>query len=464
MITRLEVDGFKSLRDFAVDLEPFTVLVGPNSAGKSNILDALALLSRLASQPVEEAFKQGRGRSLDQFTRRGGEPGTTIRFAVEVFIHGLDVEAADGKVPNRYRYEIVLERRVRGSRAEQILVQHESLRALSRSEDRWLEARPQLADCMHHADEGHDILKQTRALARERLVMIADELKDEPYRAPITHTALAALRNNIGSYVMKLDLDADDHVRIEELKKLLGLRSTAEVFRLLQLDAARLREPSERIGAGTLASDASNLPTVLADLSPPVLGEIRADLVSLVPGISSFEVVPEGDSFRIDFEVSGGERLPARLVSDGTLRLLALLTALRVEPHPSMVAIEEPENGVYPGRLQRLFGFLREATREPGPELPGEPDAEETDTVAAGQPRRAAPPQILLTSHSPVVLTALRATPQHLRFIDLVRRDGQLVTRARTVAQSAGPDRGRTTISLREIDALLHTAESEAAE
>jgi AAA15 family ATPase/GTPase len=50
MITRLEVDGFKSLRNFAVDLEPLTVFVGPNSAGKSNILDALELLSPLSSR------------------------------------------------------------------------------------------------------------------------------------------------------------------------------------------------------------------------------------------------------------------------------------------------------------------------------------------------------------------------------------------------------------------------------
>jgi AAA15 family ATPase/GTPase len=57
MITRLEVDGFKSRRDFAVDLEPFTVFIGPNSAGKSNILDALDLLSRLTSAPIAEAFK-----------------------------------------------------------------------------------------------------------------------------------------------------------------------------------------------------------------------------------------------------------------------------------------------------------------------------------------------------------------------------------------------------------------------
>ncbi len=65
---------------------------------------------------------------------------------------------------------------------------------------------------------------------------------------------------------------------------------------------------------------------------------------------------------------------------------------------------------------------------------------------------------------APVILAALRATPQHLRFIDLVRRDGQFVTRARTVERTAGPDRGRLTASLREIDALLDAAGSEAAE
>ncbi|MDC3959065.1 AAA family ATPase [Polyangium jinanense] len=84
MITRFEVDGFKSLRDFAVDLEPLTVFVGPNGAGKSNLLEAMALLGRLASMPVEEAFKKGRGRVLDQFSRFGGETSKTIRFAVEV--------------------------------------------------------------------------------------------------------------------------------------------------------------------------------------------------------------------------------------------------------------------------------------------------------------------------------------------------------------------------------------------
>lgn len=206
----------------------------------------------------------------------------------------------------------------------------------------------------------------------------------------------------------------------------------------------RLREPSERIGTDTLAQDASNLPRVLANLPEPMLGEVRADLVSLIPGISSFDVVPDGDAFRIDVELSGGERLPARLISDGTLRILALLTSLRAEPRPCVIGIEEPENGVYPGRLRKLLDYLQEIAGDAGDDTPTLP-----------------PTQLILTTHSPVVLAALRSRPQHLRFVDLVRRDGQLVTRARTISASPGPDRGLTTASLREIDELLHAADSE---
>jgi AAA15 family ATPase/GTPase len=36
MLTRIEIDGFKTFRHFALDLEPFQVIVGPNGVGKSN--------------------------------------------------------------------------------------------------------------------------------------------------------------------------------------------------------------------------------------------------------------------------------------------------------------------------------------------------------------------------------------------------------------------------------------------
>jgi len=41
MITRVEIDGFKTFRDFKLELAPLQVIVGPNGAGKSNLSDAL---------------------------------------------------------------------------------------------------------------------------------------------------------------------------------------------------------------------------------------------------------------------------------------------------------------------------------------------------------------------------------------------------------------------------------------
>ena len=43
----------------------------------------------------------------------------------------------------------------------------------------------------------------------------------------------------------------------------------------------------------------------------------------------------------------------------------------------------------------------------------------------------------------------------------MVRRDGERVTRVRTVGKPAAGDRGRLTVSPREIDALLQAVESE---
>ncbi len=365
MITRIEVDGFKSLRGFAVDLEPFTVFIGPNSAGKSNILDALSLLSRLASQSLEEAFKHGRGRALDQFTRRGGEVGSTIHFAVEVLVD------APESSPNRYRYELTIERRPLPSGAERLAVKDERLSVLDAEADRWAAAHPEFARHTGSKAEARALLKQIdESDGGARLLLLRTQSQSDVsiymFHSGTGIATINGINKDHGFRDMRREWRKSEvNVREIDPDHEIGLFTEEFIhYRAIAIDAARLREPSERVGSDTLAPDASNLPTVLANLPGPILGAIRADLVALVPGVSSFEIVPEGDAFRIDFELSGGERMPARLVSDGTLRILGLLTALRAEPRASTIGIEEPENGVYPGRLRRLIDYLREVTSE----------------------------------------------------------------------------------------------------
>jgi predicted ATPase len=386
MITRLEVDGFKSLREFAVDLEPLTVFVGPNGAGKTNLLEALGLLGRLVSMPVDEAFKQGRGKAIDQFSRQGGEACRTIRFAVEVSLR----EVPEG-LPGRYRYEITIERCALPSGVEELAIADECLRVIGEDGE----------------VIGDEVLRSHGENRSGRWASTAFAASMNP-----SSTGWLAAIGAIG----------------DELSR----------FRLLQLDANRLREPSERIGTRVLAPDASNLPTVLANLPGPTLGGIRADMVSLVPGLANFDIVPESESLRIEFKLSGGDRLPAHLASDGTLRALALLTALHVEPRPTIVGIEEPENGIYPGRLRKLLSLLPEITE--------------------------GATQLLITTHSPVVVAAFRDKPEHLRFVSLLFRDGNRVTWARKVGKPQKASDGAYLASFREVDALLDAARIEAAE
>lgn len=467
MITRFEVEGFKSLRSFAVDLEPLTAFVGPNGAGKSNLLEAMALLGRLASLPVEQAFKMGRGRILDQFSRSGGETGRSIRFAVDVSLGTAIADHAGNPLPTRYRYELVIERQTRDSGLEELVVADESLRVRL---DSATEA------------QGTAVLVQERINRRNRRVDVLDYFGTGNTLAltPSSHTSLAAAAD--GLLQIQVKLPHEDVALIKTIKRdrgyrtlketlgnlvAEGIKATAEEvgidldaphspvgwssvrdavtneitqFRLIHLDAARLREPTEKISSGILAPDASNLAAVLADLPAPILGTIRADLVSLIPGLAGFDIVSDGDSLRIDFKLSGGDVLPARLASDGTLRALALLAVLTVEPHPSVIAIEEPENGIYPGRLRRLIMLLRDLAVHDG----------ET--------------QVLLTTHSPVVVAALRDKPELLRVVDIIVRDGKRDTRARSVGKPKQPGDSAFVASLREVDNLLHSADAEAAE
>jgi predicted ATPase len=70
MLKRVKIQGYKSLVDVEVELQPLTVLFGPNAAGKSNFLDALQLISRLAtSKKLSDAFEPPyRGTVLESFT------------------------------------------------------------------------------------------------------------------------------------------------------------------------------------------------------------------------------------------------------------------------------------------------------------------------------------------------------------------------------------------------------------
>lgn len=422
MITRIEADGFKSLRGFAVDLEPLTAIVGVNGTGKSNLFDALRLLSRLPVMNVVDALVEGRGTRRDQFSRTADGAAQQMSLAVELLLPA----SSEGRQPlrhTRFRYEIVLERSTSSSGVEPIFLHHEHLTALARSEDAWIARHPSFAAMALYGAEGF-----YAKLDPDLSPFSASQrtLRWTPGKSLTMGTV--GKERSVLSFPPGLGPEFLEDIG-EELHRL----------RFLHPEVSTLRQQSERAASTMLASDGANLPTALAALPPHRHAEIRADLAAVIPTFRSFEVIPAGDYFGIEVELTDGQRFPARVLSDGTLRFLALFTLVRAAPPGTVIVIEEPENGIHPGSVRELMQTLVDAT-----------------TL-----RHELPPQVLVASHSPAVVAALHARPECLVFADLVRRgDGLLSTRMRHVWREDAPkDRGATTASMREVERYLETAQ-----
>ena len=325
MITRIEVDGFKSLRGFSVDLEPLTAIVGPNGVGKSNLFDAMQLLSGLARTDVTAAFGEGRGNRQDQFSRLPhGEAGEMMSLAVELLL--VSPLYWHTKWQSRLRYEIEIESNTKPSGVEVISVLREKLAPIVRSDDVWMARHAPLAPLASYEEEGD--------------LRITLEKNESPFEKASRRLLVSSSKNNVHSSLetgANMSMTALPRVFSAPLVEVVG--ETLRGFRFLRLEPSKLRLPSDRAASATLAPDGSNLPTALAALPPEIRAEIRADLARLVPSFKSFDVVPIEDEFRIEVELTSGQRLSARVLSDGTLRLLALFLLLRSADPGALIAI-----------------------------------------------------------------------------------------------------------------------------
>lgn len=80
MLTRIEIDGFKTFERFGLDLQPFTAIVGPNASGKSNLFDAMQLLAALADHDIHSAMQGLRGEPEEFFRQTGTAKATRSRW------------------------------------------------------------------------------------------------------------------------------------------------------------------------------------------------------------------------------------------------------------------------------------------------------------------------------------------------------------------------------------------------
>ena len=415
MLTRLQVDGFKTFEGLDVSFEPFTVVVGSNAAGKSNLFDVLQLLSNLAHKDINESVRELRGEPIELFRDTPLGRADEIRLAVEVLLDPSvrDVYGSEIKIRyTRLRYELVLKRRRVRAGMDRIFVVRERVVDIKAGSDEWAS---RVKDRRSSAYLGYGKRQSAFLETKEGPDGPEFELHQDNRQGRVqpAHAAEATVLYGITNG--------------EQFPHLFALRRELASWRLLQLEPALLRRRSEASVSDELEPDGSNLAAVLTAIksetadersSKGVLADIGRRLGSLVSGVAGVDA--EFDQGRHEYvatlEMRDGMKFASSVVSDGTLRILALLAVLHDPRRRGVVLFEEPENGIHPARVRRLVEMLGGMVTKLETSSVGESGGRSASQVQTVPPEPLG--QIILASHSPIVLDAL---------ID--RSEGHLVAR-----------------------------------
>ncbi len=122
----------------------------------------------------------------------------------------------------------------------------------------------------------------------------------------------------------------------------------------------RLANPLKEVRhIGLMGEDLAAFLRTLQALEPRQFEAVERALHALMPDIDAIEV-DVNDLGEVELRLREGEvAIPARVLSEGTLRLLGLLALAGAGDTPSLVGFEEPENGVHPRRIALIAEMLK---------------------------------------------------------------------------------------------------------
>lgn len=372
MIEQIAVRRYKCLSRVDLRLLPFQVLIGPNASGKSTFLDTIAFLSELLREGAERAVLN-RANSLNELVwKREREE---LQFAVELrlpeVLQARVQKNGEGYTHCRYEVSIGVDPQQGGIRplGENFFLVRKADRPSQVVQRSLFPKEPLLPDTI--------LLGKHRHTPRgwKRVVSLTEEGK--AYLRSETTEWNFPLRPGPQKAALALVPEEEERFPISNWAR----RVLTEGVQVIALNSRAMRQPCSPVAPRAFQPDGSNLPLVLRELQNKIRPKYQDWLhhvQTVLPDLAELETIerPEDRHLYLLATYNSGVKAPSWLISDGTLRLLALTLLAYLPLEGSIYLIEEPENGIHPLAVEAVFQSL--------------------SSVYTGQ--------VLLATHSPLIL------------------------------------------------------------
>lgn len=360
MIKRVKIKGYKSFRDVSLELKPLTVIFGPNASGKSNFLDALYLVSRATNQKnLKEAFEGHRGLPLESIYYGDEGYERLIKKSNLQCTFEVDLEISSS-IKEKVEEIVQAKRKGIDSMTSKKQVITEPLLRYRLT----IETLPETG-YLRVMDERLCAIKRNGEEKRRRPFLEREgkriHLRMEGQAHPLFHEI------GLDHTIVSTALYEPHYPHITAFRMEL-----ANWYTYYLEPKILMREEVPLAEIENLGPRGENLAAFLNTLKhkhEKDYESLNLSLKSILPYDASIEVehLKEG---RVGLRLSeNGLWFSARLISEGTLRLIGLLCAIHPENPATMVAFEEPENGVHPVRLKIICDLLKNAAHVYGKQI-----------------------------------------------------------------------------------------------
>ncbi|HMQ61318.1 MAG TPA: AAA family ATPase [Flavilitoribacter sp.] len=376
MIRLIETKNFRGLKYISQPLSDFHVLVGANASGKTTFLDVISFIADLVMNGIDFAITQRTQNYLDlTFAGKGGD----IELAIELEIPEFLADQLPNNIYDRIRYEVRL-----GLKKEtnEHAIHEERVILLNSNEVVKNQNGTMRIEFPEYFEVDHKLININYPAKQYKLIIKKQEGGNDTFY-PETR------KDNSGGWIPSFKLgikksalgnlpaDVTKFPVSSWLKDFLN-----EGVQLFILDSLNIRRASPPGQSRQFKTDGSNLPWVIEDLKKRDLNAYRnwiEHIRTALPDVQEILTVerPDDKHRYLKIRYNNEMEIPSWLISDGTLRLLALTLPAYLPDFEGVYLIEEPENGIHPKAIETVFQSLSSVYNA----------------------------QILLASHSPIILS-----------------------------------------------------------